>query len=521
MADSTIVFAVLGAVVVLFVADVLPVEVVAVGSALVLWATDVLGLDEALAGFGDPTVVYIAALFVVSEALDAAGITTWAGRHLARAAGESASRLLLLLMVLAALLTAVISVNGAVAALLPVVVVLAVKLHRPASELLMPMAFAAHAGSMLALTGTPVNVIVSEAAADTGHDQIGFFEFAQAGVPLVLGTIGIVLLVGRRLLPDRTTRQIPKDFSDHARTLVSHYEVDDGDSPLYDRRGGVAEVVIAPRSGMVGQQAFPGMVTESGDLVVVAVQRHGQDRGPGTTTLATGDTLLVRGSWDALSTNLQDPDVLVVDQPDLVRRQAVPYGPGARRVTVIVLGMVVLLATGAVPPAVAGLLAAGALVVTRVVSVDQAYRSVSWTTVVLVAGMIPLSTAMRTSGAAEQVADRLVDVVGDAGPYPLLVGIFVVTAVLGQLVSNTATVLIVIPIAVSAAASLDVSTLPVLMSLNVASSAALLTPMATAANMMVMGPGGYRFGDYARLGLPLLVWFFVVAVGVVPVFWPL
>jgi di/tricarboxylate transporter len=204
-----------------------------------------------------------------------------------------------------------------------------------------------------------------------------------------------------------------------------------------------------------------------------------------------------------------------------VRRQAVPYGPGARRVTVIVLGMVVLLATGAVPPAVAGLLAAGALVVTRVVSVDQAYRSVSWTTVVLVAGMIPLSTAMRTSGAAEQVADRLVDVVGDAGPYPLLVGIFVVTAVLGQLVSNTATVLIVIPIAVSAAASLDVSTLPVLMSLNVASSAALLTPMATAANMMVMGPGGYRFGDYARLGLPLLVWFFVVAVGVVPVFWPL
>ena len=169
----------------------------------------------------------------------------------------------------------------------------------------------------------------------------------------------------------------------------------------------------------------------------------------------------------------------------------------------------------------AGLLAAGALVLTGVVSMEQAYRSVSWTTVVLVAGMIPLSTAMMSSGAAERLADVLVDVVGDCGPYPLLVGVFVITAVLGQLVSNTATTLIVIPIALSAAATLDVSARPVLMVLNVASAAALLTPVATPANMMVMEPGGYRFTDYARLGLPLLGWYFVVAIGVVPVFWPL
>jgi len=128
---------------------------------------------------------------------------------------------------------------------------------------------------------------------------------------------------------------------------------------------------------------------------------------------------------------------------------------------------------------------------------------------------------MTSSGAANQLADRLVDIVGDAGPYPLLIGIFVLTAVLGQLISNTATALIVIPIAVSAASALDVSTRPVLMSLAVASTAALLTPVATPANMMVMGPGGYRFGDYARLGLPLLAWFFVVSVGIVPLFWRL
>lgn len=521
MADSTIVFVVLAGVVVLFVSNLVPAEVVAVGTALTLWATGVLDIDQALAGFGDPTVVYIAALFVVSEALDATGITTWAGQQLIDRAGASRTRLLVLLMLLSALLTAVISVNGAVAALLPVVVVMAVKLRQPASKLLMPLAYAAHAGSMLALTGTPVNVIVSNAAEDAGGDYFGFFEFTLAGVPLVAGTIAIIVVAGDRLLPDRRARHMPKDFSDHARTLVRHYRVDESSGPLFDRRSGVAEVVIPPRSGMVGEPAFPGMVTESGDLVVLAVQRNGEDLGPATTVLGAGDTLLLQGTWDALATNLQDPDVLVVDAPELVRRQAVPYGRGARRVTVIVLAMVALLATGAVPPAAASLLAAGALVLSGVVTLDAAYRAISWTTVVLVAGMIPLSTAMTASGAAEQLADRLVDVVGDSGPYALLIGIFVLTAVLGQLISNTATALIVIPIAVSAATTLDVSVRPVLMSLAVASTAALLTPVATPANMMILGAGGYRFGDYAKLGLPLLAWFFVVSVGIVPLVWRL
>jgi di/tricarboxylate transporter len=182
--------------------------------------------------------------------------------------------------------------------------------------------------------------------------------------------------------------------------------------------------------------------------------------------------------------------------------------------------MVGLLATGAVPPAVAGLLAAGALVLLGVLSLDEAYRSVSWTTVILVAGMIPLSTAMIASGAAGQLADQLVAVVGDAGPYALLAGLFVFTATLGQLISNVSTALIVIPIAVSAAAEMDVSAKPALMAVAVSAAAAFLTPVATPANLMVMEPGGYRFGDYWKLGLPLLALFGIVAVGLVPVFWP-
>jgi di/tricarboxylate transporter len=127
---------------------------------------------------------------------------------------------------------------------------------------------------------------------------------------------------------------------------------------------------------------------------------------------------------------------------------------------------------------------------------------------------------MTSTGAAEEVAGLLVDAVRDLGPTALLLGLFVITAVLGQLISNMATALIVIPIAVSAADELGVSARPVLMSVAVAAAAALLTPVATPANLMVMQPGGYRFGDYARLGLPLLAVYLVVAVLWVPVVWP-
>src|SRR3954451_4411357 len=226
MADSTITFVVLGAAVALFVWDRLPVAIVALGVALALWATGVLGLDDALAGFGDPAVIFIASLFVVSEGLEASGVTAWVGQALVERVGDSRTKLIVYTLLLVAVLTALINVNGAVAALVPVAVVLAVRTGRPPSQLLLPLAFGAHAGSLLALTGTPVNVIVSEAAADAGVGAFGFLEFALVGLPLTIGVILIVVLFGERLLPERHPRSIAPDFSGHARTLIEQYELD-------------------------------------------------------------------------------------------------------------------------------------------------------------------------------------------------------------------------------------------------------------------------------------------------------
>ena len=520
MSDSTVTFVVLGVAVVLFMSGRVPVAVTAVAVSLSLWATGILELDEALAGFGDPAVLFIASTFIVADALDATGVNAWLSQWLLSHASSGRARLLAVVMVVCALFTALITPNASVAALIPAAVVIAIRSRQPSSQLLMPLAFGAHAGALLALTGSPVNVLVNEAADDAGLGDFGFFEFALAGLPLLVGTIAIVVVLAPKVLPHRNGRNLPPDFSTLPAALARDYGLPDREAvSLYGRRTGVAELVVPPRSGLIGQPAFAGMVTESGDLLILAIKRDGWPVSPGEVSLMAGDSLLVQGSWPALELHLPDSDVLTVDDPQEVRRQVVSLGIGAKEALGVLGAMVLLLATGLVPPAVAGLLAAGAIIVLRVVDIDHAFRAVNWTAVVLVAGMIPLTTAMQVSGAAQKVADGLVDLVGDAGPYVLLCGLFVLVAVLGQLISNTATALIVIPVALTAAAELGVSARPALMAVNVAATAALLTPVATPANMMVMDPGGYRFGDYWKLGLPLLGWYFVIAVGWVPLVW--
>jgi di/tricarboxylate transporter len=466
--------------------------------------------------------------------------------------------------------------------------------------MLMPLVFGAHAGSQLLLTGSPVNVLVVEASENAGAAGFGYFEFVLVGIPIVIGCIAIVVLLGERLLPTRTSKTLPPDLSKHALTLVEQYrlssdlhqfrvragssligraratmgqtdrgaltfvtiedgkgnpirtgEVKEGDvlvirgpaeqaadlagelglsfrddlpeggisDQLFNRDSGLAEVLIPPRSPLIGQTFFPGMVTESGDLIVLALQRAGEDLKQGF-PLAAGDTMLLEGTWSALDQRLNQAEVLVVNSPDLVRRQAVPMGSGAKTVLVALGIMVLLLATGLVPPAVAGLIAAGIILLSGVLSTEQVYRSIGWTTVILVAALTPLSTAMQVTGAAQLLADGLVNTVGDAGPYALLAGLFVLAAIMGQVISNTATSLIIIPISIVAAKQMDISVQPVLMCVCIACAGAFLTPVATPTNLMVMEPGAYKFTDYWKLGLPMLIWFFIIAVFLVPLIWP-
>lgn len=596
MDEATKALIVLGAVVVLFIWNRLPVGVVAILAALGLWATGLVSTAEAVAGFGDPVIIFIATLFVVSEGIDGTGVTTWAGQHLLDRAGTGRSRVLVAMCALAAVLTSLITLNGSVATLLPLIVMLAYRIDQPPSQLLMPVAFAGSAGGLLLYMSSPVNVIVTEAAVDAGAEPFSFFSFGLVGLPLLAGTILICLWLGPRVLPRRLPEHAAPDLGRYAETLEASYQLTDGffrlrvrgrsdlhgravaevagwsddgmrvvavestEGPrttgtvleddvlvvtgasadvsgfaldhglaiamvgsgraedLLTREAGAAEVVVPPRSRLVGETVYPGMLRQH-DLVILAVHRLGRDLGSEPVELAEGDAILLQGRWSSLDQLQRDRDVLLVDCPDAVRRQTVAWGAKATRAVLILAALVAMLASGQVPPAIAGLIAAVAMVLARVVPVAQAYRAISWQTVVLVGALIPLSTAIRTSGAADRIASLLIDAVGDSQPLLMIAVLFALTAALGQVVSNTATVLVVTPIAVAAAAATDTSPKTLLMVVAIAGAAALLTPIATPANMMIMSPADYRFGDYWKLGLPVMAWWFVVAVTVVPLVW--
>ena len=519
MSPSLIVAAILLVAIVAFVSNRIPAGIVALAVPVALYLSGVLSLDDSLSGFGDPIVVYIAGLFVISEALDATGITTWIGQLIIEKTGDKPASVIAGLIVLTAALTAVISPNGSVAALLPVGVVLAMKINQQPSKVLIPLAFAAHAGSLLTLMGSPVNILVSDLAQDAGARAFGFFEYALVGVPLLIGTLLIVVLLGPRLLPERNADSMPRDLSQHAATLAIDYDLD-GHEIRLDRTGGMIEAVIPPRSEFIGDEVFPGMRTESGQLVVVAVVRGGR-RLESKTNAIQGDTLLLRGTWESIDKNaVPDQNVLMVDSPRQLKSQAVVPGPRWLRAVVVLGLLIVLLFFDVAPPAIVTLCAAAAMILLRTVTVPQAHRAISITTLVIMGGMIPLARAMQLTGISDAIAEWISHILGDASPRIVILGISLAVLALGQFISNMATVLVMAPIALSVADSFGYSPLPFMMALAVAGAASLFTPIATPANTMIFAPGGYRFTDYWKLGLPLAVLYISVAVLVVPLFWP-
>lgn len=521
-------FVILGAAIVAFMSARVPLALVAGGVAVALWASGVLTLPEAFAGFGDPTIVFIVSLFIVVDALSSSGITAWLAREVVTRAGRSRTRLILIVGASAAVLGAFISVSGTVAALLPVVVVVTVRAGLMPSKMLIPLAFLASGGSLLTLTAAPVNILVSHAAAAAGGREFGYFEFAVAGLPLIALTLLITLVAGDGLLPRRQAESFAMpDPSTRARTLRDQYRVDVSTRSLFTPTEGVVEVLIAPRSSLIGREVSPGMTTRKEDLIILAVNR-GEDINPVVResenaalrwTLRAGDAVLVQGPWDALERYVSSPDVIAVAEPQSVQR-SVPLVRGWKRTLAVFAIMVVLLATGLVPTAIATVLAAGALIAMRVATIPGVYRAVPWSIVILIGGMIPLSTAFVSTGAAARVADTLLAVLGSPSPHLALLVVCTIVIVLGQFMSNLATVLVMTPVVLAVAQSTASSPQPFMMALAICGAASFLTPVATPGNLMVLRPGGYRFGDYWRLGLPLTIAYLAMAVLYVPLVWP-
>lgn len=293
---------------------------------------------------------------------------------------------------------------------------------------------------------------------------------------------------------------------------------------LLPREVGLAEVLITPRSALIGHTLTEANFGDKYNVRVLGIWRRGKplDNVPLTgVKLAFGDALLVRGTWKAIGIMEREARNFVV-----VGRPAAMHRPGGLSPQAIVallsmLLMMVLLLTGWTPTVIAVLIAGMVMVLGGALTMEEAYRAVHWESIILIAAMLPMSTALETTGGAAFIARGLVYSLGSLHPLLLLAGIFLLTTALTQVISNTATTVLAAPIALQAALNLGVSPHALLMMVAVGASTAFLTPIASPVNMLVLTPGGYRFNDFMKSGLPLLLLFLLVSVLILPLVWPL
>lgn len=626
-------FVILVITIIFFIFGRLRADVVALLSLLTLFLAGIITLDQALSGFGDSTVIMIAALFVIGDGLSRTGVTAWLGDRMLRLAGNNKVRLLVVMMAATAILSAFISNTGTVATLMPAVISAAWRIGSVPSKFLMPLAFAANTGGLLTLTGTPPNIIVNESLMAAGLDGFGYFEFALIGLPLLVAAILYMVLVGRKLLPARKVDERPAGLTESVGELARDYTIESSlywlrvrygsrlvgltleeaalgrdynvsviriehpirvngqqaDQTILKSRGviesleklqtdhvdpvpgpgtkisandvllvngsqdaidrvmvwfnvgvqkasgadqdladmllshevGIAEVLLTPRSAYIGRTVSQGHFAEKFNVQVLNIRRQDKQVEFSQSRLRFGDALLIRGRWQDIELlGNERRNFVVVGSPESMARQVVELNRQAVIASIALISMIILMVTGFVPTVIAALIAAIVMVLGGCLSMEQAYRSVSWSGVVLIAAMIPMSIALQLTGGAEFLADALVNSLGSFGPLALMSGVFLLTTALSQVINNSATTVLVSPIVLQAANDLGVSPYPMMMIVAISASTAFLTPIGTTTNLMVSAPGSYSFDDFIKLGLPLVVIFLLVSLALVPMIWP-
>ena len=281
----------------------------------------------------------------------------------------------------------------------------------------------------------------------------------------------------------------------------------------------IVEAVILPESVAIGRQLAQLEFEDSHQVQVLGLQRRGGQRrvGPRQALLHSGDVLLLQGTRSGLHAVSERYKLLIVEgvESAIVRH-------GKNRLALLIMGAVILLASlTAIPIVILALGGAALMVATRCLRADEAMSSLDGATLLLLAGTIPMGIAMQKTGLAQLLVDQLVSLAGQVSPVVMLSLFYLFTSLLTQLISNNAVAVLLTPIALSLATTLQVNPQPLLMTIAFGASASFMTPMGYQTNAIVRGPGGYTFGDYLRIGIPLTVIMWALATVLIPVFWPL
>ena len=295
----------------------------------------------------------------------------------------------------------------------------------------------------------------------------------------------------------------------------------DDNQTLISDEVGVAEVLLPPRSSLLGKTIVEARFGTLHHLTVLGIHRSGEETPLDfkETRLRFGDTLLVQGPWKHIrALRKRRRDFVVMGEPEALF--GAPNRKQAPIALAIVLGMLALLITNTLSVTTASMLAALAMILTGCLTIDEAYANVDWKSIVLIAGMLPMSTALEKVGLVEQAAGGLTSAFGNLNPIIILSALFLLTSVFTQVLSNTATTVLIAPIALAAAQQMGIQPHAFMMTVAVAASMAFASPVASPPNTLVMGAGNYQFSDYIKVGTPLILITLVICMLVMPLLWP-
>lgn len=585
-----IVSAVIAVAVYLMIREIISVDLTAIGIMVVLTLTGILTPSEAVAGFANPAVITVGAMFLISRAMMRTGVVAYIGRQVTALSGGRPVLAVMVVLIIVALASAFINNTPVVVLFIPVVISLGCRFGISPSKYLIPISYVSILAGSCTLIGTSTNIIVSDLSVHYGYSALTMFELAKVGLPLALVGLALIIFLSPRLMPDilnptcelgegarrrylaevsiprgsplvglHPCADLPSMFPGvEAIELIRYSHIfhpcrdnvtispDDlllvKGSPtalmdLVNHKGVelpggenglalngpdetlVVELIITPSSSLVGRRLRETDLQRDEDRHVIAIERSGlhyTEKQFDDIRLKLGDILLLLCRADKIDRLRGRTDWIIAEdvQQEIMFKQKAPL------TAIIFIAMVAAAASGLVNIMVAALAALFIMMITGCLPVNEAYRALQGNVLMLIAGTIALGLAMDKTGASRFYADMFISILSDLPNQILLGGFILVTSLSTHILSNNATAVLLMPIAISTATGLGVHPKPFIMAVVFGASACFATPIGYQTNLLVYGPGGYRFSDYMKLGIPLNLLVIVGATLLVPVFWP-